>query len=174
MSTKKYLVAYFSLAGDNYNVGVVKEGNTKLLAGHIANYLKADQFEIEGDNPYPEKYMDRVKQANKEKSQNLRPKLVRNIKNFQQYDTIFLGYPIWYGKPPMAVYTFLETYDFTSKNVYLFCTHEGSGQSGTFSHIKGLLPSAKVFTDGLVMQGTHARTPSAKQEAENWLKKIKC
>ena len=53
--------------------------------------------------------MDRVKQANKEKSQNLRPKLIRNIKNFQQYNTIFLGYPIWYGKPPMAVYTFLET-----------------------------------------------------------------
>ena len=95
MSGKKYLVAYFSLAGDNYNVGVVKEGNTKILAGHIANYLKADQFHIEGDNKYPEKYMDRVKQANKEKSQNLRPKLTSQVANFAQYDQCFLD--IQYG-----------------------------------------------------------------------------
>ena len=174
MSSKKYLVAYFSLAGDNYKVGVVKVGNTKLLAGHIANYLKADQYEIKGDNNYPEKYMDRVKQANKEKSQNLRPNLVYKIDDFTQYDTIFLGYPIWYGRPPMAVYTFLETYDFTNKNVYLFCTHEGSGQAGSFTHIKGLLPKAKVFTDGLVMKGSKARTPGAKQEAETWIKKLIC
>ena len=173
MSGKKYLVAYFSLAGDNYNVGVVKEGNTKILAGHIANYLKADQFHIEGDNKYPEKYMDRVKQANIEKSQNLRPKLTSQVANFAQYDTVFLGYPIWYGRPPMAFYTFIETYDFTNKNVYLFCTHEGSGQAGSFSHIKSLLPKANVSTDGLVMQGAHARTPGAKTEAENWLKKLK-
>ena len=72
----------------------------------------------------------------------------------------------------MAVYTFLESYDFTGKNVYLFCTHEGSGQAGTFSHLKGILSKAKVSTDGLVMQGAHARTPGAKQEAENWLKKL--
>jgi flavodoxin len=174
MSSKKYLVAYFSLAGDNYKVGVVKIGNTKLLAGHIAKYLNADEFEIEGDNKYPEKYMDRVKQANKEKSQNLRPKLVRQIDNFSQYDTVFLGYPIWYGRPPMAFYTFLETYDFSNKNVYLFCTHEGSGQSGTFAHIKGLLPKANVSTNGLVMQGAHARTPGAKQEVESWIQKLKC
>ena len=72
MSSKKYLVAYFSLAGDNYNVGIVKEGNNKLLAGYIANYLKADQFHIVGDNKYPEKYMDRVNQAKKEKSEKIK------------------------------------------------------------------------------------------------------
>ena len=171
--SRKILVAYFSLAGDNYNVGVVKEGNTKLLAGHLANFLKADQYEIKGDNKYPEKYMDRVKQANKEKSQNFRPNLVYKIDNFAQYDTIFLGYPIWYGRPPMAVYTFLETYDFTNKKVYLFCTHEGSGQAGSFAHIKNLLPKANVFTDGLVMQGSRARTPGAKQDDENWIKKLR-
>ena len=75
MRTKKYLVAYCTLAGDKYKVGVVKEDNTKLLADHIANYLKADQYEIDRDN-YPEKYMDWVKQANKEKSDNFRPNLV--------------------------------------------------------------------------------------------------
>ena len=170
----KYLVAYFSLAGDNYNVGVVKVGNTQLLAEHIANYLKADQFHIVGDNNYPPKYGDRIKQANKEKSQNFRPKLISQVNNFAQYETIFLGYPIWYSRPPMAVYTFLESYDFSGKKVYLFCTHEGSGQAGTFSHIKGLLPQAKVSTDGLAMQGAHARTPAAKQEAENWIKRLNC
>ena len=70
----------------------------------------------------------------------------------------------------MAIYTFLESYDFTGKNVYLFCTHERSGQPGTFSHLKDILSKAKVSTDGLVMQGSHTRTPRAKQEAENCLK----
>ena len=104
----------------------------------------------------------------------LRPKLTSKVENFAQYDTIFLGYPIWFGRPPMAFYTFLETYDFTNKNVYLFCTHEGSGQAGTFSHIKSILPTANVSTEGLVLQGSHARTPSAKQEVENWIKRLKC
>ena len=74
----------------------------------------------------------------------------------------------------MAVDTFLETYDFAKKTVYLFCTHEGSGQADSFIYIKGFLPKSKVFIDGLVIQGSKARTPGAKSEAENWIKKLKC
>ena len=173
----KTLIAYFSHVGENLQnneIVTLTKGNTEVIAEKIAELCGGDLYKIEEEEPYPEKYMDRVKQANKEKSQNLRPNLVYKIDDFTQYDTIFLGYPIWYGRPPMAVYTFLETYDFTNKNVYLFCTHEGSGQAGTFTHIKGLLPKAKVFTDGLVMKGSKARTPGAKQEAETWVKKLKC
>ena len=57
----KYLIGYFSFAGDNYNVGVAKVGNTRLLAEQFANYLKVRQFHIVGDNKYPEKYSDRIK-----------------------------------------------------------------------------------------------------------------
>ena len=169
----KILVAYFSHIGDTYNLGMVKEGNTQILAKYIANYLKADQYHIVGDNKYPVKYMDIIKQAQTEKSNNFRPNLVNPLGSIAQYDTIFIGYPIWYGKPPMAVYTFFESFDFTNKNVYLFCTHEGSGQSGTFSHIKNVLNKANVSTNGLAMQGTQTRNSSAKQTVESWLKKLK-
>ena len=94
MSAKKYLVAFFSLPGDTYNVGIVKDGNTKILAQHIAKFLKADQFHIIGDNKYPEKFSDIANQSRKEKEQNLRPKLISKIDNFSQYDTIFIGFPI--------------------------------------------------------------------------------
>ena len=171
--SSKILVAYFSHIGDTYNLGMVKEGNTQILAKHIANYLKADQYHIVGDNKYPAKYMDIIKQAKTEMNNNFRPKLVNPLASIDQYDTIFIGYPIWYGRPPMAVYTFFESFDFTNKNVYLFCTHEGSGQSGTFTHINNILNKANVCTNGLAMQGTQTRSPNAKQTVETWLKKLK-
>ena len=117
--------------------------------------------------------MEIVNQAKIEMNQQLRPKLINPLDNFSQYETIFLGYPIWYKKPPMAVYTFLENFDFTNKKVFLFCTHEGSGQSDTFSLIKGILNKAKVSIDGLVMKGTETRKTEAKQKVEDWLKKLK-
>ena len=80
--------------------------HTQILAKHIANYLKADQYHIVGDNKYPTKYMDIIKQAQTELNKSFRPKLVNPLNSIEQYDTIFIGYPIWYSKPPMAVYTF--------------------------------------------------------------------
>ena len=117
--------------------------------------------------------MDIIKQAKTEMNNNFRPKLVNPLESIAQYDTIFIGYPIWYGRSPMAVYTFFESFDFTNKNVYLFCTNEGSGQSGTFTHIHNILNKANVSTNGLAMQGTQTRSPNAKQAVETWLKKLK-
>ena len=172
MLCKKCLVAYFSLSGDTYNVGIVKEGNTKLLASHISSILKADQFHIIGDNKYPEKFADIANQSRKEKEEKIRPKLISKIENFEQYDTVFLGYPIWCSDYPMAVYTFLENYDFANKNVIPFCTHEGSKSAGTFEKLKKLLPKANVNTNGLDMFGTKAREPEAKQIVEKWIKQL--
>ena len=117
--------------------------------------------------------MEIVKQAKKEMTQNLRPKLINALNNFEKYDIIFIGYPIWFKKPPMAVYSFLENFDFTNKSVYLFCTHEGGGESGSFSIIKNILSKAKVSNDNLVMKGTDSREPEAKEKVENWLKNLK-
>ena len=172
MNNHKILVAYFSLKGDTYNIGMVDEGNTQILANFIANYVKSDLYHIIGNNEYPEDHMEIVSQAKKEMKQNLRPKLVNKIENFEQYETIFIGYPIWYKIPPMAVFSFLENFDFSNKNVYLFCTHEGSGQSGTFSLIQKILNKAKVSIDGLVMKGTDTRDSNAKEKVESWLKKL--
>ena len=117
--------------------------------------------------------MDIIKQARTEMNQNFRPKMINPLASISQYDTIFIGYPIWYSKPPMAVYSFFENFDFSNKNVYLFCTHEGSGQAGTFSHIKNVLSKANVSTDRLAMKGKDSRHSNAKQTVENWLKRLK-
>ena len=173
MNQNRILVAFFSMSGETYNVGFVQDGNTKLLANCIAGLVRGDLFQIIGNNKYPDGHMDRINQASTEMAQNLRPKLIYNVNNFGQYNTVFIGYPIWWGKPPMAVFTFLESYDFTNKKVYLFCTHEGRGSSGTFSLIKNKLPTAHVSTDGLEMFGSQARTPSAKNEVQNWLRRLR-
>ena len=80
----KILVAYFSLAGDNYSVGVVKEGNTRIMAKHISDYLKCDEYEIKGNNQYPEDYHGRTVQAKEELKKKLRPELV-NKKKMKKY-----------------------------------------------------------------------------------------
>ena len=134
--------------------------------------MKADQFHIIGGNKYPEKFSDIANQSRKEKENQIKPKLIFNIDNFEQYDTIFLGYPIWSGDYPMAIYTFLSTYDFTNKNVYPFCTHEGSKNAGTFVKLKKIIPKANVNINGLDMFGTKAREPEAKQVVEKWIKKL--
>lgn len=168
---EKILIAYFSRADENYNVGTVAVGNTEFLASHIKNYLgeDVDAFKIETIYDYPKDYDECTKVAQEEKNQNARPEYKGNI-DVSKYDTIFLGYPIWWGTVPMVVNTFLESQEFSGKTVYLFSTHEGSGNAGTFTHIDGKLTTANVDTNGLSMRGTAARENSAKDSVETWLK----
>ena len=122
------LVVYFSKAGEQYAVGNIQEGNTAIIAKIIAHKLKADTFEIKvvNDN-YPQTYNELIRYAQKEKRNKERPEIVDNDINIDKYDTIFIGYPNWWGDMPMPVYTFTENHDLKTKNVYYFCTHEGSG-----------------------------------------------
>lgn len=168
----KILVAYFSKAGDNYAVGVISEGNTKIMSQQIADYLKADLFEIKGTNTYPEKYKDCCDQAKKEQASKFRPDLAQKCAKISDYDTVFLGYPIWWSDYPMAVYSFIETHDLKGKKVIPFCTHEGGGESGTFSRLKTLLPESTVVVDGLAPQGVFAREELNRKPVEAWLKKL--
>ena len=168
----KILVAYFSLPGDNYKVGIVKEGNTKIMARHISEYLKCDEYEIKGKNEYPEEHKGIIDQAKKELENKLRPELVNKLDNFSEYDTIFLGYPIWWAEYPMAVFSFLEKYDFSGKIIIPFCTHEGSGESGTFSKLSKIIPKANVNEKGLAVYGHVARKEENRKEVEKWLKSL--
>ncbi len=156
----KVLVAYFSRIGENYGVGVIDKGNTEIVAEMIASGTNADLFDIETVKEYPEGYDDCTTVAQQERAENARPELKSAVNNFEQYDTIFLGYPIWYSDMPMAVYTFLESYDFTGKTVIPFCTHAGSGLSGTINSIKSAVPNANVL-DGLAIAGTTAQDDRA-------------
>ena len=169
----KILIAFFSRADENYSVGTVDVGNTEIMAGFIKDYIgeKADTFKIDPVTPYPADYKKCTEVATKELNENARPEFQNaNSLDISKYDTIILGYPIWWGDVPMIINTFLEKYDFSGKTVYLFNTHEGSGNSGTYSSIKNKLSSTNVNTNGLAIRGADARKESSRSTVENWLK----
>lgn len=168
----KKLVAYFSVAGEVYNVGTVDVGNTAIMSSYIVDYLKADSFEIVPVKPYTTIYKDLIEVAKEEQRNNARPEIKNKISDFEEYNTIFIGYPIWWGDLPPIVYTFLEEYDFSGKTVIPFNTHEGSGISGTYDRIKNKLSNANVNTNGLALQGKVSRTDDGKSETINWLKNL--
>ena len=164
------LVIYFSRTGENYNVGNVEVGNTAMVASYIKEYLKADSFEIVPIDKYPDNYDECTKLASKEKDDNARPQIQNKIDNFDSYKTVFIGYPIWWGDLPMIMYTLMEDYDFNGKDVYIFNTHEGSGDAGTYQTVKSKLSNANVNTDGLALDGKTARSDDGKQKTIEWLK----
>ena len=134
----KILIAFFSRADENYNVGTVEVGNTEIMAGFMKDYLGgiADTFKIDPVKPYPADYKECTEVATEEKISNARPEFKNSDSiDIDNYDTIFIGYPIWWGDVPMIINTFLEKYDFSGKTIIPFNTHEGSGNSGTFSDI---------------------------------------
>ena len=171
-SDSKVLVVYFSKNGENYNVGNVSIGNTAMMASYIKEYLGADSFEIVPVKKYSDDYDTATEEAKKEQNENARPKIKNSLDNFDNYNTIFIGYPIWWGDLPMIVYTFLEEYDFNDKTVIPFNTHEGSGDAGTYLTIKNKLSNARVNTKGLALQGSVAREEEGKKEVYNWLKEL--
>lgn len=167
---KNILVAYFSRADENYNVGTIDIGNTQIIAEYIASEVGADSFHIETVTPYPADYDDCCDVAKKELADKARPEIKGGVENMEQYDIVFLGYPIWWGDMPMAVYTFMNSYDFSDKVVIPFNTHEGSGESGTYSAIGSYLPNAQVL-DGMAIQGKTAQefSTDTQQSVREWL-----
>jgi len=167
---KNILVAYFSRADENYNVGTIDKGNTQIVAEYIADEVGADSFHIETVTPYPADYDDCCDVAKQELADKARPEIHGGVENMEQYDIVFLGYPIWWGDMPMAVYTFMDSYDFSDKVVIPFNTHEGSGESGTYSAIGSYLPNAQVL-DGMAIQGKTAQefNSDTQQSVRDWL-----
>lgn len=169
---KKVLIVYFSKTGENYKVGNIKEGNTKILADMLKDMTGGDSFEIKVAKPYPTEYKETTDIAKQEKADNIRPKIVEPLINVKDYDLILFGYPIWWSDLPMACYTYIEKQNFNGKVVAPFCTHEGSGLGSTPQFISKAT-NAKVLT-GLEMKGTTAQNEreTAKAELEKWLQKI--
>ena len=169
-TASKTLVAYFSRADENYDVGVVEKGNTEIIAEMIADEVGADTFRIQTVAAYPESYDECTAIAKQEREQGARPELSSTIANFDDYDEIYLGYPIWYGDMPMVVYTFLESYNFAGKTIIPFCTHGGSGLAGTVGSIQAACSGAAVL-DGLAIAGTTAQNDpeDARDAVRMWL-----
>ncbi len=162
----RILVAFLSRAGENYNVGehregsasaayagYVSQGNTAIMAAMVAQMAGADLFEIRTVVPYPKDYATMLQVAQEEIDTDARPELSGIVENMDDYDVIFIGYPIWHGRMPRAILTFLESYDLYGKTVIPFNTHEGSGQSGTQQSVENALPGSTVL-QGLAIQGS--------------------
>ena len=169
---KKVLVAFFSRADENYNVGYITKGNTQIVAEAIAGELKANTFHIVTVNPYPKAYKPCIEQARKELQEGARPEIKGDVA-VEDYDIVFLGYPNWWGEPPMAVFTFMEKHQWKGKTIIPFCTHEGSGLGGTVQTLKEHAQGA-TFLDGLAIRGTDAQRSqdSVKTKVRKWLKDI--
>ncbi|MBR3000094.1 MAG: NAD(P)H-dependent oxidoreductase [Oscillospiraceae bacterium] len=166
----KTLIAFFSRANENYFSGAmryVKVGNTEIVAGIMKDLISADTFKIEMKDPYSPVYMTCIEEAKKDLRAKARPELVSMPESIDEYDTVILAYPNYWGTMPMAVYTFLEHFDFTGKTILPLCTNEGSGMGSSEREIKKTCPGADV-KKGLPITGSEAA--NSKTSVERWLK----
>ena len=166
----KTLIAFFSRADENYFGGAmryVKVGNTEIVCGIIKDLITADSFKIEMKDPYSPVYMTCIEEAKKDLRAQARPELVSLPGSVNEYDTVILAYPNYWGTMPMAVFTFLESFDFTGKTILPLCTNEGSGMGASERDIKKTCPGA-VVKSGLSVTGSQAA--GSKGSVERWLK----
>ena len=152
------LIAYFS-----------HTGNTEKLAQMIADETGGDLFPIEPETPYPKDYNTLLDTAKTEQSENARPAVANTVENWDDYDTVFLGYPIWWGNAPMLVLSFEESYDWSGKTLVPFCTSGGSGISGSLDSVANAAPGAAVL-DGFHVPGDLA--DSAQSDVAAWLNEL--
>lgn len=163
------LVVFYSRADENYFSGAyryIPVGNTEKVAHIIAEATGAELFKIEQQVPYAADYDTCIAQAKKDLQAKTRPALVSMPDSLDGYEEIYLGYPNYWGDMPMAVYTFLENFDWNGKTIHPFCSHEGSGLSGTERKIQAACKGATV-TSGLAIQGSSV--DRAKATVEKWV-----
>ena len=162
----KALVVFFSHAGENYSVGNIEVGNTKIVADYISEQTGADQFEIVCEKDYDMPYMKLIEVAKEEANKGELPAYKGDM-DCTPYDTIFIGGPIWWGTYPQVMFTFFKDHDLSGKTIVPFTTHEGSGLASTVSDLREAYPQADVLS-GFAIYGHEVRTGKAK--VEKWLK----
>lgn len=175
----KALVVYFSVpesdgvdASSGASRHVVNDkvmGNTQYIASIISEATGSDLFEIKTVHTYPASHKALIDAAKVEKNNNARPKLATHIKNLNDYDVVFVGFPNWWYDMPMAIYSFFDEHDFSGKTVIPFCTHGGSRFSGAIKTIRELEKDATVL-DGYSI--ARDRVPNSKDGVLKWLEKI--
>ena len=161
----KALVIFFSHAGENYSVGNIEVGNTKIVADYISELTGADQFEIVAVKDYDMPYNKLIQVAKEEANNGELPAYKGDI-DVSKYDTIFIGGPIWWGTYPQVMFTFFRDHDLNGKTIIPFVTHEGSGLASTVSDIQKAWPNATV-KDGFAIYGHEVR--SGKTKVEKWI-----
>lgn len=156
----RILIAYYSRADENYLSGrlrYLKKGNTEKVAEMIQEETGGDLFKIEQEIPYSKDYNTCIEEAKSDLHSNARPRLRNWPESLDGYDEIYLGYPIYWGTFPMAVFTFLEGFDLVGKKIHPFCTHEGSGLGQSLRDLMKLAPNSTIC-DSLSIFGTNVDT----------------
>ena len=161
------IVIFFSHAGDNYSVGNIEVGNTKIVADYISEMTGADQFEIVTHKYDGMAYMPLIDLAKKEAEAGELPPYEGEAPDLSQYDTVFIGGPVWWGTYPQVMFTLFKDINLDGKTVIPFTTHEGSGLANCVDDVKKAFPKAKV-TKGFDIYGHEAR--SGKAKVEKWIK----
>jgi len=158
--SNKVLVLFFS-----------HSGNTRSLAEMIHHQAGGDLVEIKTTLPYPQDYDTVVDQAKREQQQNFRPQLSTYIDDLNEFSTIFIGYPNWWGTMPMALFTFFESHNFSGKKLIPFCTHEGSALGRSVTDMQQLAPQATIL-EGLAIRGRSVHDRSTRTDIADWLAKL--
>ncbi len=166
----KSIVIFFSHAGDNYSVGNIEVGNTKIVADYITEIKGADQYEIVTHKYDGMAYMPLIELAKEEANKGELPPYEGTAPDLNQYDTVFIGGPVWWGTYPQVMFTLFKDINLDGKTVIPFTTHEGSGLASCASDVKKAFLKAKV-TGEFSIYGHEVRTGKAK--VEKWLKGLK-
>ena len=145
-------------------------GNTQWVADRIVELIGATQFAIKTVQDYPGSHKALVEQGTTEKRTDARPELRTHISNLDDYDVIFIGYPIWWAELPMPLYSFLEEYDFSGKKIIPFSTHGGSQLAGTIDTLKEKLPYSEVVENAFTVSRDHVRESRA--SIADWLDEL--
>lgn len=141
------LIVYYSRTGENYFNGELKKlskGNTETVAEYIKETVGGDMLHIRQAVPYSDSYNECIAEALKDQKAKARPEITGLPNSIEKYDTVYLGFPNYWGTMPMAVFSFLESFNFDGKVIVPFCTHEGSGMGSSVSDVKKACPKAVV------------------------------
>ena len=163
---KKSIVIYFSRADENYAVGYVDKGNTEYIVEYIREITGAELFRVDRAVPYSAEYKKCCDEALVEKNNNERPAILKTLPNIDDYEVIYIGYPIYWGTLPMPMFTQLEKLNWQGKIVKFFSTHEGSGLGSSENDIREICQGAKILP-GMEIRGSMVKTSKAK--IENWI-----
>ena len=161
------IVIFFSHAGDNYSVGNIEVGNTKIVADYISEITGAHQYEIVTHKYDGMAYTPLINLAKEEANKGELPPYEGEAPDLSKYDTVFIGGPIWWGTYPQVMFTLFKDINLDGKTVIPFTTHEGSGLANTVQDVKKAFPKANV-KHGFAIYGHEVRTGRAK--VEKWLK----
>lgn len=167
----KILTVYYSRKGENYWNGSIKnlkKGNTERVAEFIKKAVGGDIFEVDSVKTYDADYNKCIQEAKAELQSKERVAVKSYLENLEDYDTIFVGYPNWWGTMPMVMFTFLEHYNLSGKTIIPFCTNEGSGMGKSESDLKNICKGA-VIKKRLSIHGAEAE--NSENKVTDWAKK---